>query len=160
MHKNSRNKVKAWAYYKIWQRRFSKIYLNPFMGPCGTLQLATMPVSVILQCSQELPTGIVPNFAHFFLFFNPNCTGEGGLRGAPWKILLRTLNHHFQPHLFMHFSIEVLQIILTPSLWKSDILLRSHMTFCDQGSTRKERFFSSILCTKQMTKMIFYYLVM
>ena len=69
--------------------------------------------------------------------------GGASLRPPPsTKFAAHAKQPRFQPRRFMTFFFEVLRIyILTPSLRKSDFTLRSHMTFCDQMSTRKVRFF-------------------
>ena len=81
-------------------------------------------------------------FSLYNIIFLGGCltlTALGGRasEAPPRQILPRTLNrplHDF--FLCSHTD------ILTPSFQKSDIPLRSHMTFCHQRSTRKVRFLS------------------
>ena len=90
--------------------------------------------------------------------FTPNCTGGGGPRRPPPEIFCRAhLTAAPRATRFHDFFLWSLAHILTPSLRKSDHPLWSHMTFCDQRSTRKVRFVS-ILCTKPMAKCYFSFL--
>ena len=97
-------------------------------------------------------TSFTINWKYFqILDFNPNCTGEGGNKFCHAR---KTVALSAAP--LPDFFLWSLTNILTPSLRKSDLPLWSHMTFCDQRSTWKVRFFP-ILCTKQMAKWIFYF---
>ena len=74
---------------------------------------------------------------------NPNCAG-GGLHPPPPPPPTNFAAHANNRHAFSAASWLFpwsLTYILTQCLWKSDILLRSHMTFCDHRSTWKVGFF-------------------
>ena len=72
--------------------------------------------------------------------------GGGGLEGASKpprrQILLRTRNCHAVSRAASWLKKKSLTDILTPSLWKSDLPLWSHVTLCDQRSTWKVIIFS------------------
>ena len=55
-----------------------------------------------------------------------------------------------------YFFLWSLADILTPSLRKLDLPLRSHVTFCDQWSTRKVRFFSFCVQNKWQSEFSFW----
>ena len=78
--------------------------------------------------------------------------GGGGPQRPPLdKFSCRRKTAAFSTAPLHDFFLWSLADILTPSLRKSDLPLRSHVTFCDQRSTQKVRIFL-ILCTKQMAQ--------
>ena len=68
--------------------------------------------------------------------------GGGGLGGPPDKFCRARKTAALSTAPLHDFFLLSLADILTPSLRKSDLSLRSHVIFCDQRSTQKVRIFS------------------
>ena len=111
----------TWAQSKLWVTKLQLIRI--WLFGMHFYLLGALP------SNQWLPRCLL------FGNINSNCTG--GPRSQPRCIFTATLWAMPLPDFFLWRLTD----IMTPHLRKSDIPLRSHMTFCDQRSTWKVWFF-------------------